>query len=50
MVIMPNQIDTRRMIPVNVDTHQELSELKTQEQLTFDEMVEKLMNFYKANS
>ena len=47
---MPNLIDTRRMIPVTAETHQELSELKTQEQLTFDGIVQKLINFYKANT
>jgi hypothetical protein len=38
------------MIPVTPETHRDLSILKAEEKLTFDEMVEKLMNFYKANS
>ena len=47
---MPNLIDTRRAVMIEAETHQELSELKTQEQLTFDGIVEKLINFYKANT
>lgn len=47
---MPNQIDTRRAVMIEAETHQELSELKVQENLTFDGMVEKLMHFYKANT
>jgi len=40
----------RKFIPLTVDTHRELSILKAKEQLTFDEMVEKLINFYRANN
>jgi len=46
---MPNQIDTRRMIPVSPDTHKELKILSVNEDKTFDEMVERLINFYYAN-
>lgn len=47
---MPNQIDTRRMIPVEPDTHQELKELSAEEELKFPDLIRKLLNFYKANN
>ena len=43
---MPNQIDTRRAVMIEAETHQELSELKAQENLTFDGMVKKLIVSY----
>lgn len=47
---MPNLIDTRRAVMIEAETHQELSELKKEEGLTFDGMQKKLINFYKANN
>lgn len=35
---------------VHEDTHRDLSILKAQEGLTFDEMVSKLIMFYKENT
>ena len=39
----------RKAIFVSPQTHQEFKELSVKEQKTFDQMVEKLVAFYKAN-
>ena len=41
---------TYKFLPVSDNIHRELSILKAKEQLTFDEIVDKLINFYKANN
>lgn len=48
--------DIRKMVPVSEKTHEELTSLKNEEvvarggeYVTFDQMVEKLVAFYKAN-
>lgn len=39
-----------KFIPLSLEVHKELSILKAQEGLTFDEMVQKLVHFYQANT
>lgn len=44
---MPIENDTRKMIPVTTQTHQELKALSKQEELKFPDLVEMLLKSHK---